>query len=60
MSNLHLKENPTLAGYQQTVISSFGQVADTLQAINHDAEEYRAQEDALHAAETSSRLNQQA
>ena len=50
----------TLAGYQQTVISSFGQVADTLQAINHDAEENLAQEDALRAAETSFRLNQQA
>jgi outer membrane protein TolC len=50
----------TLAGYQQTVISSFGQVADSLQAINHDAEENLAQEDALHAAETSLRLNQQA
>ncbi|CAI8921687.1 Efflux transporter, outer membrane factor lipoprotein, NodT family [Pseudomonas sp. IT-P44] len=52
--------NATLAGYQQTVISSFGQVADTLQAINHDAEENLAQEDALRAAETSLRLNQQA
>lgn len=52
--------NATLAGYQQTVISSFGQVADTLQAINHDAEEFHAQEDALRSAETSSRLNQQA
>ncbi|KPH01902.1 RND transporter [Pseudomonas sp. RIT-PI-q] len=52
--------NATLAGYQQTVISSFGQVADTLQAINHDAEENLAQEDALRAAETSFRLNQQA
>ncbi|MBV6821816.1 efflux transporter outer membrane subunit [Pseudomonas sp. PD9R] len=50
----------TLAGYQQTVISSFGQVADTLQAINHDAEQNLAQEDALRAAETSFRLNQQA
>lgn len=50
----------TLAGYQQTVISSFGQVADTLQAINHDAEENLAQEDALRAAESSFRLNQQA
>jgi outer membrane protein TolC len=50
----------TLVGYQQTVISSFGQVADTLQAINHDAEQFRAQEDALHAAESSFRLNQQA
>jgi NodT family efflux transporter outer membrane factor (OMF) lipoprotein len=52
--------NATLAGYQQTVISSFGQVADTLQAINHDAEETLAQEDALRAADTSLRLNQQA
>jgi NodT family efflux transporter outer membrane factor (OMF) lipoprotein len=52
--------NATLAGYQQTVISSFGQVADTLQAINHDAEQLRAQGDALHAAETSFQLNQQA
>lgn len=52
--------NATLASYQQTVISSFGQVADTLQAINHDAEQYRAQDDALRAAETSFRLNQQA
>jgi NodT family efflux transporter outer membrane factor (OMF) lipoprotein len=50
----------TLAGYQQTVISSFGQVADTLQAINHNAEQNLAQEDALRAAETSLRLNQQA
>jgi NodT family efflux transporter outer membrane factor (OMF) lipoprotein len=50
----------TLAGYQQTVINSFGQVADTLQAINHDAEQFRAQEDALQAAESSFRLNQQA
>lgn len=50
----------TYAGYQQTVIKSFGQVADTLQAINHDAEQNLAQEDALRAAQTSLRLNQQA
>ncbi|MDR6610502.1 efflux transporter outer membrane subunit [Pseudomonas synxantha] len=50
----------TLAGYQQTVITSFGQVADTLQAINHDAEENLAQTDALRAAETSLQLNRQA
>ncbi|UZE14215.1 efflux transporter outer membrane subunit [Pseudomonas sp. B21-053] len=50
----------SLAGYQQTVIQSFGQVADTLQAINHDAEQNLAQEDALRAADTSFRLNQQA
>jgi NodT family efflux transporter outer membrane factor (OMF) lipoprotein len=50
----------TYAGYQQTVIKSFGQVADTLQAINHDAEQKLAQDDALRAADTSFRLNQQA
>lgn len=50
----------TYAGYQQTVIKSFGQVADTLQAINHDAEQNLAQEDALRSAQTSLRLNQQA
>jgi NodT family efflux transporter outer membrane factor (OMF) lipoprotein len=52
--------NAALANYQQTVIKSFGQVADTLQAINHDAEEYQAQTAALQAAANSLRLNQQA
>ncbi|WP_248805566.1 efflux transporter outer membrane subunit [Pseudomonas sp. MWU13-2100] len=50
----------SLASYQQTLIQSFGQVADTLQAINHDEQESLAQGDALSAAETSVRLNQQA
>jgi NodT family efflux transporter outer membrane factor (OMF) lipoprotein len=50
----------TLASYQQTLIQSFGQVADTLQAINHDAEQNLAQDDALRAAESSFHLNQQA
>ncbi len=50
----------SLAGYRQTVIKSFGQVADTLQAINHDAEQNLAQDDALRAADSSFRLNQQA
>ena len=49
----------SLAIYQQTVIKSFGQVADALQAINHDAEEYSAQDRALTAAGTSLRLNQE-
>jgi NodT family efflux transporter outer membrane factor (OMF) lipoprotein len=49
----------SLAGYQQTVIKSLGQVADVLQAINHDSEEYAAQEHALSAAEASLRLNRQ-
>lgn len=49
----------SLAGYQQTVIKSFGQVADVLQAINHDAEEYSAQDRALNAAGASLRLNRE-
>ncbi len=48
----------SLASYQQTVVKSLGQVADILQAIHHDAEEYAAQERALSAAEASLRLNQ--
>jgi NodT family efflux transporter outer membrane factor (OMF) lipoprotein len=52
--------NASLARYQQTVIQSFGQVADTLQALNHGAEQYLAQDDALRAADTSLRLNRQA
>jgi NodT family efflux transporter outer membrane factor (OMF) lipoprotein len=50
--------NASMAGYQQTVVTSLGQVADVLQAINHDSEEYAAQQRALDAAETSLRLNQ--
>ncbi len=49
----------SLAGYQQTVVKSLGQVADVLQAINHDGEEYAAQDRALNAAATSLRLNQE-
>ncbi|RDS86932.1 RND transporter [Dyella psychrodurans] len=49
----------SLADYQQTVIQSLGQVADVLQAVNHDTEEYAAQNRALNAAQTSLQLNQQ-
>ncbi|TMU76882.1 efflux transporter outer membrane subunit [Pseudomonas fluorescens] len=52
--------NASLARYQQTVIQSFGQVADSLQAIHHGAEQNLAQDDALRAADSSFRLNQQA
>ncbi|WP_311881134.1 MULTISPECIES: efflux transporter outer membrane subunit [unclassified Pseudomonas] len=52
--------NASLARYQQTVIQSFGQVADSLQAIHHGAEQSLAQDDALRAADSSLRLNQQA
>jgi NodT family efflux transporter outer membrane factor (OMF) lipoprotein len=47
----------SLAIYRQTIIKSLGQVADVLQAINHDAEEYSAQDQALNAAGSSLRLN---
>ncbi len=50
----------SLARYRQTLIQGFGQVADTLQSINHGAEQHLAQADALRAAEASLRLNQQA
>ena len=47
----------SLAAYRQTVVKSLGQVADVLQAINHDAEEYLAQDQALNSAGVSLRLN---
>jgi NodT family efflux transporter outer membrane factor (OMF) lipoprotein len=49
----------SFADYQQTVIKSLGQVADVLQAVNHDNEEYAAQESALNAAQASLQLTQQ-
>jgi NodT family efflux transporter outer membrane factor (OMF) lipoprotein len=49
----------SLADYQETVIKSFGQVADVLQAVDHDSDEYLAQERALSAADTSLKLNQE-
>ncbi|UPG94586.1 efflux transporter outer membrane subunit [Luteibacter aegosomatissinici] len=48
-----------LANYRQTLLSSLGQVADVLQGIGHDAEEYAAQGRALDAAETSLKLSQE-
>lgn len=47
----------SLARYRQTVIRSFGQVADVLQSIDHHAEERSSQERALASAEVSLRLN---
>jgi NodT family efflux transporter outer membrane factor (OMF) lipoprotein len=43
--------------YRQTVVKSLGQVADVLQAIYHDAEEYSAQDRALNSAGVSLQLN---
>ena len=38
------------AKYEQTVLTAFGQVADALQALDHDAEELEAQRRARDAA----------
>jgi NodT family efflux transporter outer membrane factor (OMF) lipoprotein len=42
-----------LATYQQTVIVAFGQVADSLRALEHDAEQVRAAEAALQISQAS-------
>lgn len=47
----------SLADYRQTVINALGQVADVLQAVDHDGEEYLSQERALEAAAVSLKLN---
>lgn len=41
------------ARYEQTVLTAFGQVADVLTALQHDAEQSAAQQRALEAAESS-------
>ncbi|HZT89495.1 MAG TPA: efflux transporter outer membrane subunit [Stellaceae bacterium] len=45
-----------LAGYRQTVIQSFGQVADALQALAHDQEAVASQSQALATAQEALRL----
>ena len=49
-----------LAAYRKTVLGAFAQVADVLQALDHDAQLVAAQRRALDAAETSLRLQQAA
>lgn len=44
--------------YRQTVLAAFAQVADSLQALDHDAGTLRAEEAAYDAAEQSRRLAQ--
>ena len=46
----------SLANYRQTVLSAFAQVADTLRALEHDAETLRAQSRALDTAMEAQRL----
>jgi len=47
------------AQYRQTVLQAFQNVADTLRAIENDAEAFRAQREAELAAQNSLRLTQQ-
>ncbi|MGH8291335.1 MAG: efflux transporter outer membrane subunit [Steroidobacteraceae bacterium] len=46
----------TLSSYQSTVISAFVEVADALQALQHDADSYRAHNRALGAARANQDL----
>lgn len=48
----------SLATYRQTVLGAFAQVADTLRALEHDAEALHAQSQALETAEEALRLIQ--
>jgi NodT family efflux transporter outer membrane factor (OMF) lipoprotein len=48
-----------LAQYRQTVLQAFGQVADALNALQHDAETVAAQQAALEASRASLELTQQ-
>ncbi len=48
----------SLANYRQVVLSAFAQVADTLRALEHDAELVRAQSHALNTTEETLRLVQ--
>ncbi|WP_410209952.1 efflux transporter outer membrane subunit [Aquirhabdus sp.] len=45
-----------LANYQQVILQSFGQVADVLKALEHDAEQIKTQQQALDAAQSSLKL----
>lgn len=45
-----------LAQYRKTIVQAFGEVADTLQALRHDADELAAQKTALDTAQASLRL----
>jgi NodT family efflux transporter outer membrane factor (OMF) lipoprotein len=48
-----------LAGYQQVVLASFGQVADVLSALDHDAEQLAAQQAAVASSEETLRLTRE-
>ena len=51
-------ERRALALYRQAVLAAFAQVADTLTALEHDAQAVQAQQEAMHAAGESLALVQ--
>ena len=51
--------NATFLHYQLVVLNAFGQVADTLHSLDHDAQALRAQEQAVASAEATVLLTQQ-
>ena len=52
--------NAALATYEETVLVSFGQVADVLDALQHDAEQLTEQQAAVTAAQSSLDLTRRA
>lgn len=48
----------TLSDYRQVVLAAFAQVADTLKALQYDAEGLAAQDEAMHAAQEGLKLTQ--
>lgn len=52
-------QKAALANYEEVVLESFGQVADVLTALDHDAEQLAAQNNALDSADASLKLTRQ-
>jgi NodT family efflux transporter outer membrane factor (OMF) lipoprotein len=52
-------QEAALAQYQQVVLQSFGQVADVLAALDHDAEQLAAQRNALDTSEANLKLTRE-
>lgn len=51
-------QNQAFAGYRETVLTAFEQVADTLRALVHDADALRAQKEAVDSAKQALELIQ--
>jgi NodT family efflux transporter outer membrane factor (OMF) lipoprotein len=55
----HAATQAATASYEQTVVESFGQVADVLTALDHDAEQLAAQQNAVDSAEANLNLTRE-